>query len=99
MPCVVPNAMNAMGRATGRHGSRLDRGFTMVEVIAALAALGVLAAAAVPVFSMVFGPVSNQSVAEQLVKILARARQLAITRNVDVCVTVADNTVNYRMGG
>ena len=71
----------------------------MLELIAMLGVLGVLAAATIPLFTMVFGQGPSRAVAEELVKVLNRARELAITRNTDVCVTLGDNTIVYRMGG
>jgi len=97
---LYAGAMNNMGRVTRRHGGFMSNlGFTMLELLSTLAVMGVLSAAAIPLLAGMFGATSNQAVAEQLLRILARARQLAITRNTDVCVVLNDNSITYRMGG
>ena len=92
--------MNNMGRVTRRHrGWTSSLGFTMLEVLSALSVMGVLSAAAIPLLGGVFAAAPNQAMAEQLLKILARARHLAITRNTDVCVVLNDNKITYHVGG
>src|SRR5438105_14818476 len=79
----------------GRGAGLNNRGFTMLELVSVLAVVGVLAVVATPLMASSFAQTSDRAVAEQLVTILNRGRQLAIARNTDVCVMVANHSTMY----
>src|SRR5437868_8274696 len=92
--------MKTMRRGTRGRGAGLNnRGFTMLELVSVLAVVGVLAVVATPLMASSFAQTSDRAVAEQLVTILNRGRQLAIARNTDVCVMLGNHSIMYYLGG
>jgi prepilin-type N-terminal cleavage/methylation domain-containing protein len=73
-------------------------GFTIVEVMVACAIMGILAVVATPFFSTYFQSAATKSAAEELATVLNGARQLAIARNTNVCVSLSGAQALYKTG-
>lgn len=72
-----------------------SRGFSLAEIVVVLAIIGVIAAVGVPLMANWWQSQALRAGAEELVSILNRGRQLAITRNGNVCV--AQNASRVRL--
>src|SRR5215470_294948 len=76
------------------------RGFTLVELMVALAILGVLAAMVTPALATYARTATLHAGARELATAINLGRQLAISRNTSVCVEVASPTnIRLRTGG
>ena len=75
-----------------------ERGFTVAELIAIVAVVGVLFALGIPTFVSAWRASAVRAGAEEVATLLNGARQLALNRNEPVCVTLGAGTVQYRPG-
>jgi len=76
------------------------RGFTMAEIMVALAIAGVLATFVAPTLSSYARTVTLQAAARELATSINLGRQVAISRNTTVCVEVsAPTNIRLRIGG
>ena len=82
-------------RAAGMQ-SRSSSGFTMIEVLVALAIAGILAALAAPAFSDLIASQRAKAVASELYVTLLKARSEAVTRNANV--TLSPKTGGWQGG-
>jgi prepilin-type N-terminal cleavage/methylation domain-containing protein len=73
------------------------RGFSMIELLVVLAVVGILAALGYPYVSTYLRAASLRAGAQELATIVNGGRQLAITRNANVCVLVNNNQAMYRI--
>jgi prepilin-type N-terminal cleavage/methylation domain-containing protein len=77
----------------------LERGFTLAELLAVLAIIGLIALVSLPTLLSYGRAAAVKAGAEELVSALNRGRSLAITRNQNVCVEVANgNQYRYWLG-
>lgn len=75
------------------------RGFTLAELLAVLAIVGLIALVSLPTLLSYGQAAAVKAGAEELVGALHRGRSLAITRNQNVCVEVANgNQYRYWLG-
>lgn len=75
-----------------------ERGFSVAELIAIVAVVGVLFALGIPTFVSAWRASAVRAGAEEVATLLNGARQLALNRNEPVCVTLGAGTVQYRPG-
>ena len=76
------------------------RGFTLVELMVVLAVAGALATLVAPTLSSYARTAALQAAARELATSINLGRQLAISRNIAVCVEVASATnIRLRTGG
>jgi Tfp pilus assembly protein FimT len=85
----------------GPHGSWIadTRGGSLGELIVVLASIGVLAALVAPTLLSYWRTSSLQAGARELASFLNFGRQLAISRNVTVCIEAVGTSVRLRTGG
>jgi type IV fimbrial biogenesis protein FimT len=81
-----------------RPASRAQRGFTVVELLAALAIMGILAALALPSMSRLMVTQKVRSTSYDLNADLTYARSEAIARGHTVAVQSADGSTNWATG-
>src|SRR5215212_5700539 len=74
------------------------RGYTIVELALVATIMGIVAVMTIPYVSTYLAAASLRAGAAQLVAILNGARQLAITRNTNVCIALSANSAQYRTG-
>jgi prepilin-type N-terminal cleavage/methylation domain-containing protein len=74
------------------------RGFTITEVVAVAAIIGLLTAVSAPSLWTYIRTARLRAGAEEMVSVLNRARQLAIGMSTTVCVTNDGATAQYRVG-
>ena len=75
-----------------------ERGFSVAELIAIVAVVGVLFALGIPTFVSAWRASAVRAGAEEVATLLNGARQLALNRNEPVCVTLGAGTVQYHPG-
>ena len=75
-----------------------SRGFSMIELLVVVAVIGILAALGYPYVSTYLRAASLRAGAQELAAIVNGGRQLAITRNTNVCVVLSNNQALYRTG-
>jgi prepilin-type N-terminal cleavage/methylation domain-containing protein len=75
-----------------------DRGVTMAELLMVVAVVGITSAVGTPYFMRYMQSAALKAAAQQLATIISGARQLAIARNTNVCVSLASNQATYRTG-
>ena len=79
---------------------RLDvAGYTLIELIVAIAIMGILASVGVPFFLSYYQAMVVRSGADEMATILNSARYQAIKQNTSICVALAANKVQYLVGG
>jgi prepilin-type N-terminal cleavage/methylation domain-containing protein len=74
------------------------RGFGMIELLVVVAVVGILAAIGYPHVSTYLRAASLRAGAQELATIVNGGRQLAISRNTNVCVSLSNNQAQYRIG-
>lgn len=77
----------------------IDRGFSLVELMVALAITAVLAVVAVPSLLSYWQTSSLRAGARELASAMNLGRQLAISRKTAVCVDLTGTNVRLRVGG
>jgi prepilin-type N-terminal cleavage/methylation domain-containing protein len=73
-------------------------GFTIVELTIALAVMGILVVLGYPYVSTYLQAARLRAGAQELVTLIHGARQLAIARNTNVCVSLTGTVATYRTG-
>lgn len=73
-----------------------QRGIGVIELVAVMGLMGILATLAVPNMLRYYQTASLNAGASEFVTVLSRARQLAITTNTPVCVQVTGTNVQLR---
>lgn len=76
-----------------------DSGFSLIELVVVLAIIATITAVGAPLFISYWQSATLTAGGQELVSILNRGRQLAITQNTTVCVTQAGNRVRFLTGG
>ena len=74
------------------------RGFGLAELLVVVAVMGLLAALGYPYFASYMRSAALRAGAQELAAVVNNARQLAVARNVNVCVTLSGSTAQYRIG-
>lgn len=75
-----------------------SRGFSLTELMVAVAVIGIVAALSAPYFISYWRSATVRAGAEELATLLNGARQLAIARNTSVCVAKDPTRVRYLLG-
>jgi len=75
---------------------RREAGFALTELIVVLAMLGILTIIALPQLLSYWRTAATQAAAAELATVVNRARQLAISGNVNYCAEVSGAKVRYR---
>lgn len=75
-----------------------ERGFSLMELVTVVAIIGILAVIGMPMMLSALQAARVQAGAEEFATALNGARQLALTQNQSVCVTLAGGTLQYRPG-
>jgi type IV fimbrial biogenesis protein FimU len=83
---------------SGRLRGLSSRGFTMAEVVVVAAVLGVFLTLAYPSVASYLRTAALRAGAQELAAILNGARQIAITRNTNVCVSLNGTNATYTTG-
>lgn len=79
---------------------RIDaRGFSLAELLATTAMIGITAAVALPFFLTYWQASTLRAGAQELATVMNQARQLAITQNTTVCVSRSGTRVRFLTGG
>ena len=79
---------------------RLDAaGFTMAELMVAVAIIGILTAVGVPFFITYYQAMQLRSAADEMATVLNSGRYQAIKQNTLMCVAMNANRVQYLIGG
>lgn len=73
-----------------------QHGLTLIELLVTFAIIAVLAVIGMPMFLSALQASEVQAAAEEMVAALNGARQLAVSRNGSVCVTLDGSTLQYR---
>jgi prepilin-type N-terminal cleavage/methylation domain-containing protein len=74
-------------------------GFTAAELLVVIAIIGIIAAVGTPVYLSYLRASTLKGGAQELVTILNRGRQLAISQNTTICVSQGSNKVRFIQGG
>lgn len=78
---------------------RHQRGFSLAELLVTAAIIGVIMVAVAPQFYNYFFAAATKAAARELTAVLNRGRQLAITRNGQVCIrTNSTDHVRFELG-
>ena len=77
---------------------RIDAGFTLLELMLVVSIIGIMAGLGYPYAMRYLEASKLRAAAQELVVVINGARQLAITRNTNVCVTLSNNKAVYRSG-
>ena len=75
-----------------------ERGFSMAELLMVVAVVGILTALGTPFFMRYMQSASLKAGAQELATIISGARQLAIARNTNACVSLTGNQAIYKTG-
>ncbi len=75
-----------------------DRGYSLAELVLIAAIIAIIAAVGYPSFARYLEAASLRAGAQELATIVNGARQLAIQRNTNVCVTLNGTTAQYLTG-
>jgi prepilin-type N-terminal cleavage/methylation domain-containing protein len=75
-----------------------ERGFGLTELLVVVALVGMLAAIGYPQVASYMQSAALRAGAQELVAVVNGARQLAIARNTNACVTLSGNSAQYRLG-
>jgi prepilin-type N-terminal cleavage/methylation domain-containing protein len=81
-----------------RQARRRQAGFTLVEVLLAVAIIGIISAIATPMLLSYYQGAQVRVAAEQVTTFLNQGRQLAITQNGPVCVHISQTAMHYHLG-
>lgn len=73
-------------------------GFSLAELVVILAVVGILAALGMPYALSYLQNAKVKAGAQELATVISGARQLAIARNTNVCVTLTGASAVYRVG-
>jgi len=68
-----------------------QRGFTLAELITVMAVIGIVSAAAFPMFTSFLTAMQTKGAAQELATVLQQARELAIARNTSYTVQIDTN--------
>src|SRR5688500_18496227 len=82
----------------GRFRRISEAGFSMVELMIVVAVIGILSVLGYPYVSTYLQAARLRAGAQELVTIIYGGRQLAISRNTPVCVSLTGTVVTYRTG-
>jgi prepilin-type N-terminal cleavage/methylation domain-containing protein len=77
---------------------RTESGFSLGELLAVVAIIGVVTVVATPMFLTYTQAAKLKGGAQELATIINQARQLAITRNTTTCVLQGANKVRFAVG-
>ena len=83
----------------GRIPVNRQRGFTIAELLVVIALIGIIAVTATPLFLSFLEGQQTRGAAQQVATLLNQARQLAITRNQNICVETAATQLRFCPGG
>lgn len=75
-----------------------ERGVTIAELLMVVAVVGIVSAVGTPYFMSYMQSAALRAAAQELATIISGARQLAIARNTNVCVSLVNNQATYRTG-
>ena len=75
-----------------------ERGFSMAELLITVAVIGIVAALGYPYVATYLQSAQLRGAAQEVASIVNGARQLAIARNTNVCVTLSGTSALYRTG-
>ena len=73
--------------------NRVDgqRGFTLLELLAAIAVIGIVSIVATPLFATFLRAMETRGASQELATLLQQARELAISRNINYTVEIDVN--------
>jgi type IV fimbrial biogenesis protein FimT/type IV fimbrial biogenesis protein FimU len=74
------------------------RGFGLAELLVVVAVIGMISAVGYPYVATYLRTASLRAGAQELAAVINGARQLAIARNTNVCVTLSGTRAQYRTG-
>ncbi len=92
MPAVPPN-----GRFTERQ--MRAAGFSLIELVVVVAVIAIVTAVGAPLFISYLQSATLTAGTQELASIMNRGRQVAISQNTTVCVTLVGNQVRFLTGG
>ena len=75
-----------------------ERGFSMAELLITLVVIGIVATLGYPYVASYLQSAQLRGAAQEVASIVNGARQLAIARNTNVCVTLSGTSALYRTG-
>ena len=75
-----------------------ERGFSLIELMLVVAIIGILSTLGYPYAARYLESAKLRAAAQELAVVINGARQMAITRNTNVCMTLASNKAVYRSG-
>lgn len=75
-----------------------QRGFSTMELVMVVAIVGILSALGYPYVTTYLQAATLRAGAQELATVINGGRQLAISRNTNVCVVLSGNNAQYRTG-
>ncbi|MDD5558822.1 GspH/FimT family pseudopilin [Candidatus Methylomirabilis sp.] len=73
-----------------------QRGFTLVELMVAIAVIGIVSVGTIPLFMTFLRAMQTRGASQELVTVLQQARELAIARNTDYRVEIEPDNNRLR---